>query len=108
MYKLSSVPKIVSEQEFRGWTVKFSNGFAMIFLALVCSGCASKTELVCYQPEKIQNAVESEKIVIPEGLDDLRQDRELKIVKASPRDPRPADSPCLESPPRILSQGPSL
>ena len=105
MYKLSSVPKIVTEQEFRGSTVKFNNSLAMILLVLVCGGCASKTELVCYQPEKIQNAVESEKIVIPEGLDDLRQDRELKIVKASPRDPRPADSPCLENPPRILSQG---
>jgi hypothetical protein len=88
--------------------MKFSNGFAVILLVMVCGGCATETELTCYQPEKIQDAVESEKIVIPEGLDDLRQDRELKIVKASPRDPRPADSPCLERPPRILSQGPSL
>ena len=85
--------------------MKFSNVFAIIILAMVCGGCATENELTCYQPEKIQNTVESEKIIIPAGLDNLRQDRELKVVKASPRDPRPAGSPCLETPPRILSKG---
>ncbi len=49
-------------------------------------------------------AVESSKITSPEDLDLLRSDRELRIGRASPRDPRSADSPCLDTPPRILSK----
>ena len=34
--------------------------------------------------------------------------REMKIAKASPKDSRPSDSPCLEMPPRILNQIPTF
>ena len=66
------------------------------------------TEIVCVQPENIQNATETPKIVAPDGLSGLRQDREMKIAKASPKDSRPSDSPCLEMPPRILNQIPTF
>ena len=72
-------------------------------------GCASDpSEIVCVQPEKIQNATETPKIVAPDGLSELRQDREMKIAKASPKDFRPSNSPCLEMPPRILNQIPTF
>jgi hypothetical protein len=43
------------------------------------------------------------RIEAPEGLDQLQSDREMTIPDVSPRDPRPADAPCLELPPSVSS-----
>ena len=80
-----------------------------ISMMLIVFGCASDpTEIVCVQPENIQNATETPRIVAPDGLSELRQDREMIIAKASPKDSRTSDSPCLEMPPRILNQIPTF
>ena len=82
---------------------KYSNLPIVLILILLISGCGT-TEIVCEQPENIRSAVETSKIVIPEELDKLSGEKELKIPRASPREPRPENSPCLESPPRILNR----
>jgi len=89
-----------NEKEVRFLNSK--NTFTILVIGLISGGCGA--DLTCDEPQKYQMAVESSKIISPEGLDLLRSDRELRIGRASPRDPRPADSPCLDTPPRILSQ----
>ena len=82
---------------------KYLNLPIVFTLILLISGCGT-TEIVCERPENIQSAVETSKIVIPEELDKLSEEKELKIPRASPREPRSENSPCLESPPRILNR----
>jgi len=86
----------------RGWVLNIKNTFTILLIALVSVGCGA--DLTCDEPQKYQMAIESSKITSPEGLDPLRSDRELRVGRASPSDPRSADSPCLDTPPRILSQ----
>ena len=82
--------------------MKYIHIFSLFLAIIVTSGCAA--DLSCEEPEAYQSAVESNKIISPEGLDQLQEDRELKIVRASPKNSRSANSPCLDEPPRILSQ----
>ena len=86
---------------------KYLNLPIILIVILLISGCGT-TEIVCEQPENIQSAVETSKIVIPEELDNFSGEKELKIPRASPREPRSENSPCLESPPRILNRTSSL
>ena len=66
---------------------KYLNSPIILIVILLISGCGT-TEIVCEQPENIQSAVETSKIVIPEELDNLSGEKELKIPRASPREPR--------------------
>ena len=84
----------------------YRNIYMVILMALLTGGCAA--DLTCDGPQKYQAAVESNKISSPDDLDQLRQDRDMTIGRASPRDPRPLNSPCLDAPPKILSQSSSL
>ena len=86
---------------------KYLNSPIILIVILLISGCGT-TEIVCEQPENIQSAVETSKIVIPEELDNLSGEKELKIPRASPREPRSENSPGLESPPRILTRTSSV
>ncbi|MFQ3361949.1 MAG: hypothetical protein ACI85X_000109 [Woeseiaceae bacterium] len=86
--------------------MNYKNFYMIILMTFFGGGCAA--DLTCDEPQKYQAATESNKISSPEGLDQLRQDREMTIGRASPRDPRPVNSPCLDAPPKILSQSSSL
>ena len=71
----------------------------IVIAALSATACAP--DLTCSEPQKYQFAREGERVVAPEGLDGLVEANEMEIPRASPRDPRPADSPCLDLPPTI-------
>lgn len=74
---------------------------ALIVLALLCSACGQ--QLTCDSPQPYQASVEVEKLSVPEGLDLLLEGKEMDIPRASPQDPRPEGSPCLDLPPTIQS-----
>ena len=86
--------------------MKYIHIISLFLAIIITSGCAA--DLSCEEPETYQSAVESNKIISPDDLDQLQEDRELKIVRASPRNPRLTNSPCLDEPTRILSQESSL
>lgn len=70
-------------------------------VALVTSACSSN--LSCEEPQAYQFASETERVVAPDDLDQLQASRETPIPKASPRDPRPPGSPCIDLPPTVKS-----
>lgn len=74
-------------------------------LAAGMSGCAQN--LTCDDPQPYQAAIETDKIAAPDGLDELQEGREMRIPRASPQDPRPPGSPCLDLPPPIRASGSS-
>jgi uncharacterized lipoprotein len=78
-------------------------GIAIAAAAMLLGGCAS--DLTCQDPQTYQSAREVDRVVAPEGLDELQAAREMVIPRASPRDPRPADAPCLDLPPTIKASG---
>jgi hypothetical protein len=59
----------------------------------------------CEKPEPYQASYEGKRITVPEGLDELSAAAELKVPEASPQEPRPTGSPCLELPPAYTSSG---
>ena len=61
------------------------------------AGCGSNE--TCDEPQRYQAAREGVRINTPDDLDELQGTKELTVPSASPRDPRPAGSPCLELPP---------
>jgi uncharacterized lipoprotein len=69
---------------------------------LVLSACGGGAS-VCEKPKLYQQSELGKRIEAPEGLDQLQSDREMTIPDVSPRDPRPADAPCLELPPSVSS-----
>jgi hypothetical protein len=75
-----------------------------LFSALL-TGCAQN--LSCDKPQPYQAAVETSKVAAPDGLDPLEEDREMRIPRASPQDPRPPGSPCLDLPPPLRAAGSS-
>ena len=74
-------------------------------LIALLSGCAQS--LTCDDPQPYQAAIETNKVAAPEGLDGLEESREMRIPRASPQDPRPPGSPCLDLPPPLRSAGSS-
>ena len=74
-----------------------TTGPAIALLLLSACGGAS----VCEKPRLYQQSELGKRIEAPQGLDQLQSDREMSIPDVSPRDPRPADAPCLELPPSI-------
>ncbi len=73
------------------------------FLTALLSGCAQN--LSCDDPQPYQAAVETAKVASPDGLDPLEESREMRIPRASPQDPRPPGSPCLDLPPPLRAAG---
>jgi len=74
---------------------------ALALLSALLSGCAQN--LSCDKPQEYEAAVETDKIAPPDGLDPLEETREMRIPRASPQDPRPPGSPCLDLPPPLRS-----
>ena len=69
-------------------------------------GCGGNTkDRSCDEPERYQAAVETDKVQVPEDLDNLDEFKQLPLPEASPRPPRAKGSPCLDLPPSILSDG---
>ena len=72
-------------------------------IALATGACAA--DLTCDDPQLYQDAVEGRRVTAPEDLDNLQSAREIQIPRASPRDPRPPGSPCLDLPPTLSVGG---
>lgn len=69
---------------------------ASILFLTACGGTPA-----CQKPQPYQASRLGKHIEAPEGLDPLESSRELTIPEPSPRPPRPAEAPCLESPPTL-------
>jgi len=67
----------------------------------VLAACGGPKELTCDEGP-YQAAIRAPKVQSPEGLDHLNPLNELPLPAASPQEPRPAEGPCLESPPKII------
>ncbi len=79
--------------------MKHWNSTLIIIACAMFAGCgASQT---CDEPERYQSAREGARIEAPSDLDDLETSKEMTVPKASPREPRPEGSPCLDLPPII-------
>ena len=72
---------------------------SILLAALACGACSSS--ITCEDPERYQAAVAGVRVTAPDDLDQLQESRETPIPEASPRDPRPADAPCIDLPPTI-------
>ena len=79
-----------------------SGSIILAVLAMLCSACGQ--QLTCDSPQPYQASIEVGRIQTPEGLDELNEGKEMDIPRASPQDPRPAGSPCLDLPPSIQSR----
>jgi uncharacterized lipoprotein len=66
------------------------------------SGCGGNKNLTCDEPQRYQASQQGERIVAPDGLDELQQGQELAIPPASQQNPRPEGAPCLERPPAYV------
>jgi len=76
-----------------------------VAVAMLASACVSpELDLTCDKPMRYQSIELGERIVAPEELDQLDRSREMPVPSASPRDPRPAGSPCLDLPPRFTEE----
>lgn len=73
----------------------------MIAVLFAIAACGESKMLECDSGPYL-TAVRAPKVQAPEGLDNLDPMNELPLPAASPRDPRPADGPCLEHPPQII------
>lgn len=85
-----------------GWPMRIK-GVALVVIAGVLFGGCSR-ERTCDEPERYELAREGVRIDAPEDLDELQASKELTVPTASPRDPRPAGSPCLDLPPVLTSK----
>ncbi len=76
----------------------------LVFFAVMLSGCSSYVDLSCDKPALYQQAQPSERVVAPEGFDQLDLSREMPVPSAAAAKPRQAGEPCLDIPPRYLEQ----
>ena len=73
----------------------------MVLLGAVLAGCGGAVELSCDEVETYQLAVEGKRVEVPADLDGLEPLREMPLPEASPRPPRPPNSPCIDLPPGV-------
>ena len=73
---------------------------AIVTVLALFSGCGG--QVTCDKPERYQKARAGTRIDAPDDLDELQSAKEMTLPKASPRDPRPEGSRCLDLPPRVL------
>ncbi len=76
----------------------------VVLVAAVACGACGGPKLTCDDPQRYQQAREGARVDAPADLDELQASKELQIPKASPREPRPQGSPCLDLPPTIQAQ----
>jgi hypothetical protein len=70
---------------------------------VACAACGG-SNLTCDDPQPYQLAREGLRINAPDDLDDLQASQEIPVPKASPREPRPQDSTCLDLPPTVQAE----
>ncbi|MEM6511822.1 MAG: hypothetical protein AAF660_02320 [Pseudomonadota bacterium] len=76
----------------------------LVFVAALLSGCNSYIDLSCDKPAKYQQATESDRVVAPDGYDQLDLSREMPVPSAAAAKPRNPGDPCLDIPPRYLEE----
>lgn len=83
--------------------VKLTTAVTGLILLASLSACGrGEIRQTCDEPERYQSAVDSKRVVVPEGLDPLDELKEIPIPRAdSP--PRPEGSRCVDYPPTIQS-----
>lgn len=75
---------------------------ALLFVTACGDGPATRR---CDEHTVYLEAREHRRIEAPEGLSQLDPEREMPVPDPSPRADRPADAPCLDLPPSVLSDG---
>lgn len=75
---------------------------ALVLVVLnALSACGSTVDITCDDVRIYQLAVESKRVKAPDDLDDLDPLREIPLPEASPQQPRPPGTPCIDRPPEI-------
>ena len=76
----------------------------LIFLSLIAglTACGGQSELECEEGGVYLAAEQTPRVAAPDDLDNLDPLREMPLPEASPQQPRPAGSTCLEMPPAII------
>jgi len=77
----------------------------LLAAAALCAACADN--LTCDEPQRYEFAREGVRVDAPDDLADPDSAKELQIPRASPRDPRPDETRCLDLPPRLQTQSSS-
>jgi hypothetical protein len=75
-----------------------------LFLAIL-SACGKDLDLTCDDVETYQLAVAGQRVNVPDDLDPLDPLKEVPLPQASPRPERPADSACIDRPPKVTIGG---
>jgi hypothetical protein len=70
------------------------------FMLSACGGNDTK-EVVCKNDLKYQNRVLGKRVIVPEGLDQLDEYKEMPTPKADPSAPQPVPGTCDDMPPVI-------
>jgi uncharacterized lipoprotein len=82
---------------------RVSLAFGLCCLALL-NGCAWFGSKSCHKPQVYEEAESLPPLQIPVGLDSMDTRGALKIPELKePEAPRPADGPCLEEPPKLIT-----
>ena len=71
----------------------------LVFLGI--AACGGPVELSCDEVATYQLATEGKRVVAPSDLDNLEELREMPLPEASPQQPRPPGSPCIDMPPKV-------
>lgn len=75
----------------------------VLFVLGVFAGLSAcgKPSLTCDEPSPYQLAAEGKRMQAPDDLDTPESIKAIPLPDASPTNPRPAGSPCLDLPPGI-------
>ena len=76
---------------------------AVLALGAAMSACGGNgTKVVdCDEGLQYQNRVEGQRVVVPEGLDQLNEYAEMPIPRADPDAAQPAPGKCADTPPIV-------
>lgn len=74
---------------------------ALVFVSACGDGPVTRS---CDEHTVYLDAREHRRVEAPEGLTALDPEREMAVPEPSPRPERPADAPCLDLPPSVLSE----
>ncbi|MDX1480122.1 MAG: hypothetical protein R3315_00515 [Woeseiaceae bacterium] len=76
---------------------------ALLLLAALglVAGCGGPVDMTCDEVRLYQEARERPRLRVPEDLDPPDPAKEIPLPEASPRQARPAGSPCLDMPPAV-------
>ena len=76
---------------------------AVMLMATLVSACGNNEprEVDCDANLKYQNRIEGQRVVAPEGLDQLNELAEMPIPRADPNAPQMPEGVCNDAPPVI-------